>query len=98
MDGSASVIILAPILTPIAISLGIDPIHFGVIMVLNLIIGCGTPPLGLCLFIACGIGKLPVERASKAILPFIGAEIFVLMMVTYIPWFVLVLPRYFGYI
>ena len=98
MDGGASVIIMAPILTPIAISFGIDPIHFGVIMVLNLIIGCGTPPLGLCLFIACGIAKLPVEKGAKAILPFIGAEIAVLLLVTYVPWFALALPRYYGFI
>jgi C4-dicarboxylate transporter DctM subunit len=97
MDGGASVIILAPILTPIAISYGIDPVHFGVIMVLNLIIGCGTPPLGLCLFIACGIAKLPVERGAIAILPFIAAEIAVLFLVTYFPWLALALPRYFGF-
>ena len=98
MDGGASVIIMAPILAPIAASFGLDPVHFGVIMVLNLIIGCGTPPLGLCLFIACGIGKLPVERGARAILPFIGAEIFILMIVTYIPWIVLALPRYYGFV
>jgi len=98
MDGGASVIIMAPILTPLAISFGIDPVHFGVVMVLNLIIGQGTPPLGLCLFIACGIAKLPVERGAKAILPFVGAEILILLIVTYIPWFVLALPTYFGYI
>ncbi len=97
MDGGASVIIMAPILTPIAVSYGIDPIHFGVIMVLNLIIGCGTPPLGLCLFIACGIAKLPVEKGAKAILPFIAAEIFILFLVTYIPWLAMALPRYFGF-
>ncbi len=98
MDGGASVIILAPILTPIAISYGIDPVHFGVIMVLNLIIGCGTPPLGLCLFIACGIAKIPVERGAIAILPFIAAEIAVLMLVTYIPWLALALPHYFEFV
>ncbi len=98
MDGGASVIIMAPILAPIAATFGLDPIHFGVIMVLNLIIGCGTPPLGLCLFIACGIGKVPVEIGSRAILPFIGAEIFILLLVTYIPWIVMVLPRYYGFV
>jgi len=98
MDGGASVIIMAPILTPIAVSYGIDPIHFGVIMVLNLIIGCGTPPLGLCLFIACGIAKLPVERGAKAILPFIAAEVMILFVVTYIPWIAMALPRYFGFV
>lgn len=97
MDGGASVIVLAPILTPIAISYGIDPIHFGAIMVLNLIIGCGTPPLGLCLFIACNIAKLPVELGARAIMPFIAVEVCVLMLVTYVPWFCLALPRWFGF-
>ena len=96
MDGGASVIILSPILAPIAVSYGIDPVHFGVIMVLNLIIGQGTPPLGLCLFIASSIAKLPVERGAKAILPFIIAEITVLFAVTYLPWISLTLPRYLG--
>lgn len=98
MDGGASLIVMAPILTPIAVSYGIDPVHFGVIMVLNLIIGCGTPPLGLCLFIACGIAKLPVERGAIAILPFIAAEIVILLAVTYFPWIALMLPRYFGFV
>ncbi len=98
MDGGASLIIMAPILTPIAISYGIDPVHFGVIMVLNLIIGCGTPPLGLCLFIACGIAKLPVERGAVAILPFIAAEIVILLIVTYFPWITLAVPRHFGFV
>ncbi len=98
MDGGASVIIMAPILAPISVAFGIDPVHFGVIMVLNLIIGAGTPPLGLCLFIACGIAKLPVEKGAKAILPFIGAEIFILLIVTYFPWIVLALPTYYGFV
>jgi tripartite ATP-independent transporter DctM subunit len=98
MDGGASVIILAPILTPIAISLGINPIHFGLLMVLNLVIGCGTPPLGLCLFIACGIAKIPVEKGAKAIMPFLVAEIVVLFLVTYIPEIVLFIPRALGYL
>ncbi len=96
MDGGASLIILAPILTPIAVSYGIDPIHFGVIMVLNLIIGCGTPPLGLCLFIACSIAKLPVERGARAITPFIAAEVVILFLVTYLPWISMTLPKFFG--
>jgi len=98
MDGAASVIIMAPILTPIAVSLGINSIHFGLIMVLNLIIGCGTPPLGLCLFIASGIAKTPVEKTARAIVPFLAAEIIVLFMVTYIPGLVLFLPKLLGYL
>ena len=98
MDGSASVIILAPILAPIAAQFGINPIHFGLIVVLNLIIGQGTPPLGLCLFIACGIARCPVEKGALAILPLILAEVVVLLVVTYIPELVLFIPRMFGYI
>ncbi|MCB1491025.1 MAG: TRAP transporter large permease [Rhodobiaceae bacterium] len=98
MDGGASLIVMAPILTPIAVSYGIDPVHFGVIMVLNLIIGCGTPPLGLCLFIACGIAKLPVERGARAIMPFIAAEVAILFIVTYFPWVAMALPRWLGFV
>jgi TRAP-type C4-dicarboxylate transport system permease large subunit len=67
-------------------------------MVLNLIIGCGTPPLGLCLFIACGIARIPVEKGARAILPFLAAEIVVLLIITYIPESVLFIPRMLGYI
>ena len=98
MDGAAAVIILAPILTPIALSLGIDGVHFGMIMVLNLIIGAGTPPLGVCVFIASGIAKVPVEQTFRAIMPFLLAEVIVLMLVTYFPELVLIVPRLLGYL
>lgn len=98
MDGGASVIILAPILTPLAGMLGINPIHFGLVMILNLIIGLGTPPLGLCMYIACGISKLPVERGFRAIMPFLAVELTVLILITYIPDLVLFIPKMFGYI
>lgn len=97
MDGAAAVIILAPILTPIALSLGIDGVHFGMIMVLNLIIGAGTPPLGVCVFIASGIAKVPVEQTFRAIMPFLLAEVIVLMLITYFPELVLIVPRLLGY-
>ncbi|MCD8140700.1 MAG: TRAP transporter large permease [Planctomycetaceae bacterium] len=97
MDGAAAVIVLAPILTPIAQELGIGPVHFGLIMVLNLVIGAGTPPLGVCLFIACKIANIPVERGVKGIMPYIVAEIIVLMLVTYIPPLVEFVPRLLGY-
>jgi tripartite ATP-independent transporter DctM subunit len=97
MDGGVSIIILAPILAPIAASLGINPIHFGLIMVLNLVIGCGTPPLGLCLFIGCGIAKIPVDRGARAIVPFLVAEVAVLLLVTYVPQTVLFIPKLLGY-
>ena len=97
MDGSAAVILLAPILAPIATQMGISIIHFGIVMVLNLVIGAGTPPLGACLFIACKIADVPVERGIKGITPYLVAEIIVLFVVTYIPalstWF----PSLMGY-
>lgn len=97
MDGSAAVILLAPILTPIASALGISVIHFGVIMVLNLVIGAGTPPLGACLFIGCKIGNVPVERGVRGIFPYLISEIIVLFIVTYLPFTVELLPTLLGY-
>ncbi len=97
MDGGAACLILAPILTPIAVSMGISTLHFGVVMVLNLIIGCGTPPLGVCLFIACKIANISVERGSKGILPYIIGEMIVLLLVTYVPFISTFLPAILGY-
>lgn len=97
MDGGAACLILAPIFVPIAVSMGISTIHFGVVMVLNLIIGCGTPPMGVCLFIACKIANIPVEKGAKGIMPYILAEIAVLMLVTYIPFFSTFVPTMLGY-
>ena len=97
MDGGASVIILAPILTPVATALGISTIHFGVIMALNLTIGNITPPLGYCLFIGSRIGKVSVEEGVKGTVPYLIAEIAALLMITYIPFFVTWLPQTLGY-
>lgn len=97
MDAGASVLILAPVLTPIAVSLGISTIHFGVIMVLNLIIGCGTPPLGVCMFIGCKIAGISVERGSRGILPYVLGEIAVLFIVTYFQVLATFVPTLFGY-
>lgn len=83
MDGSAALIILAPIFQPIAATLGISTIHLGVIMVLNLIIGVGTPPMGACLFIASKISGISVERCAKGIVPYLIGELVVLILVTY---------------
>ncbi len=93
METTASLIILTPILLPLAVKLGIDPIHFGLVMVLNLVIGLITPPLGVCLFIACSIARITLEDIVKAIAPFLIAAIAVLFIVTYIPELVLWLPR-----
>jgi C4-dicarboxylate transporter DctM subunit len=95
METTASLIILTPILFPLAVKVGIDPIHFGLVMVLNLVIGLITPPLGVCLFIACSIAKITLEQIAKAILPFLIAAIAILFIVTYIPELSLWIPRMF---
>ncbi|NWF91845.1 MAG: TRAP transporter large permease [Syntrophaceae bacterium] len=97
MDTAAALIILVPIFAPIASQLGIHPLHFGLIFSLNLIIGLATPPVGLCLFVVCGIGKISLERVSKAIWPFILIEVGVLFLVTYVPAIPMALPKLFGY-
>ena len=97
MDGGASVIILAPILAPVAAALGISTIHFGVIMALNLTIGNITPPLGYCLFIGSRIGDITVEEGIKGIIPYLIAEIAALLLITYIPSLVTYVPAMLGY-
>jgi C4-dicarboxylate transporter DctM subunit len=97
METTASLIILTPILLPLTSKVGVDPLHFGVIIVLNLVIGLTTPPVGVCLFIACSIAKISLERLSKAIVPFLLASIAVLMICTYWEGLVMAVPRYFGY-
>lgn len=95
METTASLIILTPILFPLAVKVGVDPIHFGLVMVLNLVIGLITPPLGVCLFIACSIAKITLEQIVRAILPFLIAAIAILFIVTYIPQLSLWIPQMF---
>lgn len=85
MDTLAAIIILTPILLPIAVSLGYDPIHFGIIMVVNLAIGFITPPLGVNLFVASGISGLSMEELTKAVLPFFFAMLITLLLITFVP-------------
>jgi C4-dicarboxylate transporter DctM subunit len=95
METTASLIILTPVLLPLAKQFGLDPIHFGAIMVLNLVIGLTTPPLGVCLFVSSGIAGISLERISRAIIPFILAAIVVLLLVTYIPALSMWIPHLF---
>jgi C4-dicarboxylate transporter, DctM subunit len=85
IETSASIIILAPILVPIAIHFGIDPVHFGLIMVVNLALGMITPPFGVNLFAACSVAKISLDRIIPSLLPFVGLILFCLMLITYIP-------------
>ena len=93
METIAALLILFPILLKVAIGVDVDPIHFAIIALLNLIIGLTTPPLGVCLFVASGIGKVPLEKVSKANLPFLGISLLVLTLVTLFPDITLFLPR-----
>ncbi|PSW08288.1 C4-dicarboxylate ABC transporter permease [Photobacterium rosenbergii] len=92
METIASIIILTPILLPIVQTMGIDPVHFGVIMTVNLAIGFCTPPLGANLFVATGVANVSLEELVKSILPFLLAMVVMLMMVTFIPQLSLFLP------
>jgi tripartite ATP-independent transporter DctM subunit len=93
MEAIAAIILFVPIFLPLAKSVGVDPIHLGLIVCLNLAIGLITPPVGACLFIIGGLTKLPVERIARAALPYIVANIIVLFAMTYTPDLVLWLPR-----
>lgn len=97
MDIAAALIILGPILHPIAVSIGVAPIHFGIIMVLSLNIALMTPPVGACLFVACSITKLTLAQISRAILPFIVVEFVALFVIAYSPKLVLFLPTLLGF-
>ncbi|MCU0582520.1 MAG: TRAP transporter large permease [Syntrophales bacterium] len=92
VNASAAVVILTPIFLPVARALGIDPLFFGVLMVVNLAIGCITPPVGLDLFVASAISKVPIERVMKACLPYLWALLATLVVLTVFPWFITVLP------
>jgi C4-dicarboxylate transporter DctM subunit len=98
METGAAIILLAPILAPIATQLGVHPLHFGFMMVLNLAIGMATPPVGVCLFVSCGITGLSLEKVSAAVMRFVLAEIAILVLVTYVAPISLFLPRLLGFI
>jgi tripartite ATP-independent transporter DctM subunit len=96
MDMSPLILILTPILLPVVKLLGVDPVHFGMIMMVNLGIGLITPPVGTVLFVGSAVAKLSIGAVTRAMAPFFAALFIVLMMVTYIPWLSLWLPRAFG--
>jgi tripartite ATP-independent transporter DctM subunit len=92
MDLAPMLLICTPIFLPVIAKLGIDPVHFGMIMILNLGIGLITPPVGPTLFVGCAIGKVTIEQVSKELWPFYGAMCIALLLVTYIPALSLWLP------
>jgi tripartite ATP-independent transporter DctM subunit len=97
MDLSAAMIMVVPILAPIALTYGVEPLHFGFIVVLNLVVGLLTPPVGVCLFVVAGISRISLERVVRAVWPFLLWQIVVLVLVTYVPALCMAVPRLFGY-
>lgn len=95
MDMAALILICTPIFLPVAMQFGMDPIQFGIILMMNLGLGLCTPPVGACLFVGCVIGKIKIEEAVRTIWPFFLALFIALMLVTYVPAFSLTLPSFF---
>jgi tripartite ATP-independent transporter DctM subunit len=96
VDMAPSILIATPILLPVMVNFGVDPVHFGMIMMLNLGIGLCHPPVGAILFVGCAVGKVSIEQVMREIWPFYGVMFFVLMLVTYIPAISLWLPHSLG--
>lgn len=97
MDMTPAVLIFTPIFLPVVTELGVDPTHFGIIMVMNLCIGLCTPPVGGVLFVGCGVANISISKVVKPLIPLFIAMIVVLMLVTYIPGLATWLPRAFGF-
>jgi TRAP-type C4-dicarboxylate transport system permease large subunit len=95
LEPTAAITLLVPILMPICAKLGIDPVHFGLVMVLNLMIGLLHPPMGTVLFVLSRVAKLSIERTTVAILPWLVPLLATLFLCTYVPEIVLWLPRRF---
>jgi len=98
MDALPAIIVLMPIFLPVAVSLGMEPIHLGILVAANVGIGMITPPVGICLFVACGISKTPIGSVVRPLLPFLIFLIFTLIIITMFPEITLFLPRLLGFI
>ena len=98
MDQTAALIVLGPVLAPLAIKIGVHPLQFGMIMCLNLVIGLTTPPLGACLFTCCSVAKISIEEITKPILPLILGLIIVLLIVTFVPSVSMFIPKLLGFV
>lgn len=96
IDGASALIIFTPVLLPLIHKLGIDPIFFGVLITVNLMIGTITPPVGLCLYVSCGIANVTLDQISRAIIPFLLIEIAVLFLITYVPDLIMFIPHLFA--
>jgi len=97
MDTAVSIVVLGPLLLTTAIQLGLHPLHFAMIMCLSLTVVLITPPLGLVLFVVCSVTGLKFEKLCKAMIPFILIEFIVILIITYMPFVSMTIPRMFGF-
>jgi TRAP-type C4-dicarboxylate transport system permease large subunit len=97
LEGTTILLVIVPVLLPTAIALGIDPVHFGVVVVVNIMIGLVTPPYGLLLFLMVKIGDVSLTELVREVMPFLWVMIGALALMTFIPEIVLFLPKLFGY-
>ncbi len=97
LEGTTIILVILPVLLPTAMALGIDPVHFGVMAVTNIMFGLVTPPYGLLLFMMTKVADVPLREIVREVMPFLGVMIIALLVITYVPDFVLFLPRLFGY-
>jgi C4-dicarboxylate transporter DctM subunit len=97
MDALPAIIILMPILVPAGVALGMDPIHIGIFVAANVSMSLFTPPVGVCLYVACGLSKIPIEEVFKPLLPFMGILLITLLTISYVPEITLFIPRLLGY-
>ncbi|MFI0473215.1 MULTISPECIES: TRAP transporter large permease [unclassified Halomonas] len=97
LEGIAAILVLVPILHPIAMALGIDPLHFGIVVIFNLMMGLITPPMGLCLFVADSVSGVGMGAIIRRILPMLLVQFLILLLITFVPTLVTFLPRLFGY-
>ena len=97
LDVTANILLFAPIMAPLAYSIGIDPIHFSMIFVMNVNLGNITPPVGILLFATQAVGKVQMEPMVKELMPFLLIKIVMIFLITYLPFITLWLPRLFGF-
>jgi tripartite ATP-independent transporter DctM subunit len=97
LDAGPAILILGPILGPVVTGMGVDPLHFAVVMCVNVTVGLATPPMGLVLFVAASLSKESIERITLEIIPFLLVEIGVIFMITFIPELCLYIPRLLGF-
>ena len=93
LEGGAALIIVAPLVVPVAVQLGIDPVHFGMVMIVNIMVGGVTPPFGSMMFTTCSVTKVPINDFVKEVWPFIIALLVSLLIITYVPSLIMFLPN-----